>query len=342
MGFGVSRLSELTDVNLSGVANNDRLVFQASTGTWIPESAAPSGVTSVSNTDGTLTISPTTGSVVASLNLSNANTWLNSQTLGLGNSWVLLQNYAGSGTYYETTIGNTSTLPWYGSLPAGFDKSFGLVTWLNSGASSPGKNFCFGAMGNSGSIFPVAQITGGSPVVFDIYAGRLQGSFALNGQQFTGNADFTNNVNISGYITQGGINYSAMASTYSTASTTQVSSGLGAAVTAGPNSRNLIRSVARASNNTLTDGVQVSLYRSITSIPIAGSAPNTGDVQLCTNIYTQEGAASNYHSMDFQFLDTGLTAGIAYYYYLTIMAVTGGTASICQVGSDTTILAETI
>lgn len=37
-------------------------------------------VTSVSNSDGTLTISPTTGAVVASLNLSHANTWTAQQT----------------------------------------------------------------------------------------------------------------------------------------------------------------------------------------------------------------------------------------------------------------------
>jgi hypothetical protein len=39
---------------------------------------------SVSNADGTLTISPTTGAVVASLNLGNANTWTGVQTFGAG------------------------------------------------------------------------------------------------------------------------------------------------------------------------------------------------------------------------------------------------------------------
>ena len=41
-----------------------------------------SGVSSVSNSDGTLTISPTTGAVVASLNLGHANTWTATQTFG--------------------------------------------------------------------------------------------------------------------------------------------------------------------------------------------------------------------------------------------------------------------
>ena len=46
------------------------------------------GVTSVSNSDGTLTISPTTGAVVASIALGHANTWSGAQTFdaGVGNT----------------------------------------------------------------------------------------------------------------------------------------------------------------------------------------------------------------------------------------------------------------
>lgn len=43
-------------------------------------SNTPSPIQSVSNSDGTLTISPTTGAVIASLNLANANTWTGQQT----------------------------------------------------------------------------------------------------------------------------------------------------------------------------------------------------------------------------------------------------------------------
>lgn len=53
--------------------------FLAANGTWI----APGGlIASVSNSDGTLTISPTTGAVVASLALGHANTWSGLQTFG--------------------------------------------------------------------------------------------------------------------------------------------------------------------------------------------------------------------------------------------------------------------
>jgi len=53
-------------------------------------------VTSVSNSDSTLTISPTTGAVVASLNLSHANTWRAVQTFGTNISILGIQ-FSGAG-----------------------------------------------------------------------------------------------------------------------------------------------------------------------------------------------------------------------------------------------------
>jgi hypothetical protein len=58
--------------NASITVNAKGLITAASSG--------GSGVSSVSNSDGTLTISPTTGSVVASLALGHANTWTGAQT----------------------------------------------------------------------------------------------------------------------------------------------------------------------------------------------------------------------------------------------------------------------
>lgn len=46
----------------------------------ISATAGGGGVSSVTNSDGSLTISPTTGAVIASLNLGNANTWTAKQT----------------------------------------------------------------------------------------------------------------------------------------------------------------------------------------------------------------------------------------------------------------------
>lgn len=70
------------------------------------------GVASVANSDGTLTISPTTGPVVGSLNLSHANTWLALQTFSGG---VL-----GGGTttnYFVATTGNDSNTCLSGGSP---------------------------------------------------------------------------------------------------------------------------------------------------------------------------------------------------------------------------------
>jgi hypothetical protein len=76
-------------------------------------------VNSVSNSDGTLTISPTTGSVVASLALAHANTWTGLQSLfGGASTTALSANFAEFGGTATTTftragaVGVASTSPW--------------------------------------------------------------------------------------------------------------------------------------------------------------------------------------------------------------------------------------
>ena len=66
-------------------------------------------VSSVSNSDGTLTISPTTGAVVGSLNLGHANTWTGLQTFNAGTDMLAGQAYKYNGTSVilaSTTLGN--------------------------------------------------------------------------------------------------------------------------------------------------------------------------------------------------------------------------------------------
>jgi hypothetical protein len=74
-------------------------------------------VTSVSNSDGTLTISPTTGAVVGSLNLGNANTWTAPQTMG-----------------DLSVTGTTIDLDVYGAIyeDGSENVAFGEYTFLNS------------------------------------------------------------------------------------------------------------------------------------------------------------------------------------------------------------------
>lgn len=67
------------------------------------------GVSSVSNSDGTLTISPTTGAVVASLALGHANNWTATQTLTQNAATTIKPTSAV--VFQNTTIGATSLSP---------------------------------------------------------------------------------------------------------------------------------------------------------------------------------------------------------------------------------------
>ncbi len=71
-------------------------------------------VTSVSNSDGTITISPTTGSVVASLNLSHANTWAAVQTI-TNSDLALLGSSTGATTFASA---NASATNYTATFPA--------------------------------------------------------------------------------------------------------------------------------------------------------------------------------------------------------------------------------
>jgi len=91
------------------------------------DAPAGGGVTSVSNSNGTLTISPTTGLVVASLNLANANTW----TAAIRTTNQLISTIAG-GTAPLAVTSNTKVANLNADLLDGFDSSaFGDATLAN-------------------------------------------------------------------------------------------------------------------------------------------------------------------------------------------------------------------
>ena len=102
-----------------------------------------------------------------------------------------------------------------------------------------------------------------------------------------------------------------------TTSTTPVSIGSLGITPLGTNPI-LINAIVRGSNNTLSDGIVVSLYSGSTS----GALTNLLDSET----YTQEGVASNEHTFDIYYQATQ-TQGTLTYYTIAINSVTGGTAS---------------
>lgn len=85
--------------------NAGTMEFKNSWGSWAPFGTGSGAITSVSNVDGTLTISPTTGDVVASLNLAHANTWTGKQVVQLTTQQFSV-NYDASNRL-DLTLGST-------------------------------------------------------------------------------------------------------------------------------------------------------------------------------------------------------------------------------------------
>lgn len=113
--------------------------------TWENTPASDLGlVNAVSNSDGTLTISPTTGSVVASLNLAHANTWSAEQTFGAG----------------ITGTGNTGALT-PGSGILGTASSWSALQTFSAGVVTGG-----------GGTAPTAITVGASPFTYTNSTGK--------------------------------------------------------------------------------------------------------------------------------------------------------------------------
>jgi hypothetical protein len=95
-------------------------------------------VASVSNSDGTLTISPTTGAVVASINLAQANTWTAKQTIS-GAAFVLSGNISSAawttaGVRYANVAGTLTDTTSSGTVAAAYTDVFGGNTIAASSA----------------------------------------------------------------------------------------------------------------------------------------------------------------------------------------------------------------
>ena len=126
VGLSTTTLQVTTGATTGDVLTSD----SAGHATWQAPSAG--AVSSVSNSDGTLTISPTTGAVVASLNLGSANTWTATQSFagidatsvtdsGLTPSTALI---AGAGGLLESSVTTATELSYSSGVTSNIQNQF--------------------------------------------------------------------------------------------------------------------------------------------------------------------------------------------------------------------------
>lgn len=104
--FRLPHLAEIDGYQLdasSGASTNQVLAYNGTS--FVPTSVSSIGVSSVSNSDSSLTISPTTGAVVASLNAGHANSWTATQTFfNIASSVDNTYNIGASGNRFATVF----------------------------------------------------------------------------------------------------------------------------------------------------------------------------------------------------------------------------------------------
>lgn len=147
---------------------------------------AGTGVTSISNSDGTLTISPTTGAAVASLNLSNANTFLIGQTARVDN--IAVAETAGLVTRNNSSaISGTQQMPPYISMiGSGYGTTGSAAQTVETRFSTlpvqgttPTSTFRIGSIINGGTeTFPLSLASTGALTVLGAVTGT---SFSNSG-----------------------------------------------------------------------------------------------------------------------------------------------------------------
>jgi len=220
----------------------------------------------------------------------------------------------------------------------------GHHVFTNTSGSTSYGNFEIVTNGTQNSLTGTHTFISNYPAMFNIPIYNPSGSAYLY-SPFNPSLVISGNLNLGGFqvstpYTIGNVGafvngsaFSAvnLSASYSTTSTTAVSTGLGTAgVPVSSVTVNLPLVVSFEGygyNNTLGDGVTLSLYVSTAGVPAQGSAPPSTDTLLTSITVTQEGLASNPNSMPITHVYTPTATG-SYYFYVTINAVTGGTATI--------------
>ena len=154
-------------VTLTDITSGQVLEFDTTTMSWVNTTPSSGGVTSISNSDGSLTISPTTGASVASLNVAHANTWSALQTFSSGltvSAGTITFDtvpQASQGGYPENTAYGTGAL----NSNVGNTNCTAVGAWAGYSNSTGYYNSFFG--GGAG----YSNRTGGYNSFFGFYAG---------------------------------------------------------------------------------------------------------------------------------------------------------------------------
>ena len=169
-------------LNVTSLATNDVLQFNGTN--WVNILPTSLGlVNSVANSDGTLTISPTTGAVVASLALGHANTWTALQTFGNDISFLGAQP---SGTIASGNLLYYNGTNWIGqSLAAGTGISVSGTTVTNTGVTSLAAGTAISLSGSTGAVTVtntgVTSAVAGDGVSVSAATGAVTFAAVLNG-----------------------------------------------------------------------------------------------------------------------------------------------------------------
>ena len=169
-------------LNVTSLATNDVLQFNGTN--WVNILPTSLGlVNSVANSDGTLTISPTTGAVVASLALGHANTWTALQTFGTDISFLGAQP---SGTIASGNLLYYNGTNWIGqSLAAGTGISVSGTTVTNTGVTSLAAGTAISLSGSTGAVTVtntgVTSAVAGDGVSVSAATGAVTFAAVLNG-----------------------------------------------------------------------------------------------------------------------------------------------------------------
>ena len=323
-GFRLDDLSGLKDVSLSGIADGNILVYVAATRTWQNRATLPAtaGVDSVTNTDGTLVISPTTGAVVSGINLTQANIWTGLIT---ANGGIQQLNGGNAAWTLQGNALNTSILIQDTATGGGI---------FNLGLASGVAYFSNALLGDAIVRSRVGRLLMG----YSPFSPLAPATLILD---TSGNATITGLMTASGGMARPKISHAELATAYTSSSAVPVSTGFGISVVATSTGKILLETVGRIANNTLADSTYIRLYQSTVGIPASGASPGGTDTLITAWGIAQEGEVSNFHQIAGKNLSTGLTAGTTYYFYLSIN-VNGGTGTLLDSAGDTTLTAEAV